>query len=242
MNANHGRKIFSDENQSSGIKFAVLFILALSVLQNTAKAESDPFDHSYYPMDFSLSLSHSVLDLEKNNIRYSINQRRISATFYDISNPSFMAGLIIGSSYLSIGNDPVSEGLSLDGYHIGFSINALTPGNPQLGLHGYYLFQETNGTNSLRTVTIDSQEWLMEALLHISVTPQWGFKLGGGMSGIDTERRVSGDFNETLTLKPDTGFQGTVGFEYHPYPSGRINLVFSRGIYTGTRLVFGRTF
>jgi hypothetical protein len=236
------KKIFSAKNHPNWSKLILIVAISLPILQNTAIAGTDLNNYSDYPMDFSLSFSHSDLDLKKNSTTYSVDQRRISAILYDITNPSFTAGLILGSSYLSLNTDPVTAGLSLNGYHIGLAMNAHTRGNPQLGLHGYYLFQETEGSNNLRRVTMNWNEWLAETLFSIAVTPRWGFKLGAGMSGVDTERRVSGDINGTLRMKSDMGFQGKVEIEYHPYPSGRISLVFNRGIYAGTRFIFARTF
>lgn len=236
------KKILLGDHLARNITFFLHVIFLLLTLQNSAKAETDINNFSDYPVDFSLSFSHSNLDLEQNSTIYSINQRRISATLYDISNPSLTAGVILGSSYLSLNNDPVTAGFSLNGYHMGLAINTFTRSNPKLGLHGSYLYQETEGSNNQRSIKMNWHEWLIETLFSISVTSHWGFNLGAGMSGVDTERRVSGDINETLRMKSNNGFQGKVEFEYHPYPSGRISLMITRGIYEGTRLIFARTF
>lgn len=231
-----------NKNQTCRLRLILLCVLSLMFFQNTARADTDVSYYSSSPLDFSLSFSHSYLDLKKNDVRYTLNQRRISANLYDLSNPAFHTGLILGSSYLSMDNDLPTEGLLLNGYHIGIAINAFTNGNPRLGLRGYYLFQETKGSSNLRSVTINWNEWLLEGLLHISTSIHWGINLAAGMSGVDVERSVNGDINDTIRLKPDIGFQGEAGIEFRPDPTGRISLVISRGIYDGTRLIFARTF
>ena len=98
-----------------------------------------------YPVDFSLSFSYTDLDLDVDDKTYSINQRRISASLFQIVTPSLRTGLNIGSTYLGLDNDTATSGIDLNGNHIGFTVIGTKGTNPRIGLRAQYLYQELKG-------------------------------------------------------------------------------------------------
>lgn len=225
--------------------FTIFFIVGLLIFYtyfNKVIAETHYNHMTKYPVDFSLSFSHSNLDLDTGNDTYSINQRRISASLLHIESPSLRAGFNLGNSYIGLDNDVATSGLNLNGNHIGFNVEGTTGTNPRLGLNAQYLYQELKGTNSLRTVTLSWLEWHTDVSLEIDLGTFWTLYTAAGIVDIEANRRVSGDINNTLKLKQDAGFQGRLGMYINTYPDGKVSITINRGIYNGSQLSFAREF
>ena len=60
--------------------------------------------------------------------------------------------------------------------------------------------------------------------------------------GIDTDRRVSGDINETTRLKLANDFQGRMAIEILTAPADRIRLTLNWGAFDGFQLTFAHAF
>lgn len=228
--------------RKSFLIFFITSFLFFSLFTNTAVADSRYSRMTNYPVDFSLSFSHTDLELEANYDTYSINQRRISAALFQIVSPSLKTGLNLGSTYLGLDNDAATSGIDLNGNHIGFTVIGARGSNPRIGLRAQYLYQEVKGSNNLRSATLSWLEWHTEAFLTIDLGSYWTLNTAAGLVGIDARRRVKGDINNTLKLKQDASFQGTIGIDLNTQPDGKISLIFSRGINNGTLLAFAREF
>ena len=165
------------------------------------------------PVDFSLSFSRTDMDAESNNIIYPIVQNRISAILVNKISTSLKIGLIIGSNHTTLDNDAPTAGLSLNGNHFGFSVNEIFGKHLQIGLHAYYIYQQATGENALRTASLTWHEWLAEATLRVSLGNNWAIIAGGGITGLDVDRRVSGDINETIRMELANDAQGRLAVE-----------------------------
>ena len=194
------------------------------------------------PVDFSLAFSQKSMDLHSNNTTYPTRQRRISANLFNTAIPNLNIGLIIGSNSINQGNDDATAGLSLNGNHIGFAINGFFGDELQLGIYAQYIYQETRGENTLRTVSLTWHEWLTEATLRLSPGAHWAIIAGGGLMGLDADREVSGDLNETTRMKLANSFQGKLAVEMLTAPADRIRLTLYRGAFNGMQLSFAHTF
>ena len=194
------------------------------------------------PVDFSLSFSRTDLNLESNNVTSPLIQNRASALFVSRVSDNLNIGLIIGSNYTSLDNDPATSGLSLNGNHFGFSVNQIFGNNLQIGLYAYYIYQQAKGENTLRTASLTWHEWLAEATLRLRLGNHWAIIAGGGVTSIDTDRRVSGDINETIRFKLANEFQGRMAIEIHTAPADRIRLTVNRGALDGVELSFAHAF
>ena len=216
--------------------------LFLSGYFTPAVAESRYAHFNNNPLDFSLSLMNYNQDFKVDTSEYPIHQSRISISLFDKTYPDIQLGLLIGNSYLSINDDMATAGLNLNGYHIGFAIRKSFGNNPHLGLYAHYLYQEGRDKNYLHSATLTWHEWLTEASIQLNLGSRWGITLAGGPTGLNVERRVSGDINETLRMDPIKAFEGRMEFEMMVPANGRISLALHRGAFSGATLNFGRIF
>lgn len=194
------------------------------------------------PIDFSLSFSRTDLDLVSNKITYPVRQSRISANIVNRVSANLNIGLIIGSNFLSLNNDIATAGLSLSGSHIGFAVNSTFGKELQLGLYASYIYQDARGENTLRIASLTWHEWLAEATLRLRLGSQWALMAGAGFMGLDTERRISGDINETIRMKLAENVQGKLAIEILTAPADRIRLTLNRGAVNGLQLSFAHAF
>lgn len=220
----------------------MLFIYHHSVIAGTRFSHYDNRYNNHSPLDFSLSFSKKDLDLESNSISYPIRQTRISVGMFNDISANLNIGLIIGSNFISQDNDVATAGLSLNGNHIGFAVNGFFGHNLQPGFHAQYLYQETRGENTLRTVLLTWHEWLTEATLRFNLGSHIAIIAGAGLAGLDADRRVRGDINETVRMKLDNNFQQKVAIELLTAPDDQIRLTITRGAFDGYQLTFAHTF
>ncbi len=233
--------------------FLCVFVntLALFCLHQNAMAEthystlSNSFNNDFNhqsPVDFSLSFSRTDLNLESNNVTYPLVQNRMSALLVNRVSDNLNIGLIIGSNYTSLDNDPATSGFSLNGNHFGFSVSEIFGNDLQIGLYAYYIYQQAKGENTLRTASLTWHEWLAEATLRLRLGNHWAIIAGGGIMGIDADRRVSGDINETIRMELANEFQGRMAIELLTSPTDRIRLTLNRGAFDGFELNFAHAF
>lgn len=198
--------------------------------------------HNQSPVDFSLSFSRIDLDLISNNTTYPARQNRISANIFNRVSANLNIGLIIGANFLSLNNDAATSGLSLNGNHLGFAVNGTFGNKLQLGLHASYIYQQAKGDNALRTASLTWHEWLTEATLRLKLGTHLAILVGGGLMGLDADRQVSGDINETIRMKLANNVQGKLAAEILTAPADRIRLSLNRGAFNGFRLTFAHAF
>lgn len=198
--------------------------------------------NNHSPVYFSLSFSRIDLDLKSNNILYPIRESRVSAKLFNRVSTGLNIGLILGSNFLSQDDDATTAGLSLNGNHIGFAVNGTFGSELQLGLHASYVYQQAKGENTLRTASLTWHEWLTEVTLRLSLGAHWAIIASGGLMGIDVDRRISGDINETIRMKLADDFQGNVAIEMLTAPADRIRLTLNRGALEGFELAFAHAF
>ena len=243
-------------NRPQRLQLHILFALAVSAMyalfyNHSALADTrySSFNNNFSnrssnnsPVNFSLSFSGMGLNLDSSNISYSIDQSRISVLLVDRVSASLDIGLIIGSNFTSLNNDAATAGFSLDGNHIGFSISQIFGNNLQPGLHAYYLYQQANGENALRTASLTWHEWLAETTLRVRLSNHWAIIAGGGVMSLKADRRVSGDINETIKMKLANSFQGKIAIELFTAPDDQIRLTVNRGAFDSSQLTFSHAF
>lgn len=237
-------------NEDSTLRFRHLFINALIVIvltlfcsQQYVIAETRNANiNNQYPVDFSLSFSQKDADLQSNNVIYLTRENRISVNLFNEVSSGLSIGLIIGSNFITQDKDATTAGMSLNGNHIGFAIKKILGNNPQLGLHAQYLYQEAKGENDLRTASLNWHEWIAEANLQLNLGSRWAIIVGGGAVGLEADRNVSGDINETIRMKLKNDFQGRVTIEINTAPDDRIRLTFNRGASDGILLSFAHAY
>ena len=230
-------------------RIAALAISAASLLcyHHSALADTrfSSFNNNFsndIPVDFSLSFSRKDLDLKSSSTTYSVRLRRINAKLSNEISQNINIGLILGSNFISQENDVATAGLSLNGNHIGFALNGIFGNDLRLGINASDIYQEANGGNTLRTASIAWHEWMTEATLRFKLGTHWAILAGAGIMGLDADRRVSGDINETIRMELTDNFQGKLAIEIFTAPADRIRLTLNQGAFNGPQLTFAHAF
>lgn len=232
---------FINKRKNIFLKLIILHLFIGIFSTNTAFADAHP-GIAENPTNFSLSFLYSNVDLIANNNIINVNQRRISASISNTINSYLDIGLILGSSYLGLDNDTLTEGMDLNGNHIGFLVQGAVGNSAQLGYRAYYLYQDVKGSDTLRSATLTWVEWLSEASLRLNIGSSWTLNLGAGLLGIEARRRVNGDINDSLMLKNNTDFQGHFSISLHTKPDGMITMNIFRGAQSGAALTFSKNY
>jgi hypothetical protein len=233
---------------SKNLRWFLCFIintLALFCFHPNAIAETrySSFNNNYQsPTDFSLSFSNTDLNLESNNTIYPVAQDRVSVLMVTRITTNLDIGLILGSNFTSLDNDPATAEFPLNGSHIGFSVHQTFGNDLQIGLYAYYIYQQATGENTLRKATLTWHEWLTEATLRLRLSNHWAVIAGGGFTGLNVDRQVKGDINETTNMKLKDNVQGRIAIELLTAPGDRIRLTLNRGAYEGLDLTFAHAF
>ncbi len=207
----------------------------------TTMTEAAYYSGFRQPFDFSLLLANNNLDLQTGSNEYDVSLDRISIEIFTLIKPQIQLGLISGSSNLSLGNDPVSAGKSLNGYHAGLAIRSALGHNPQIGFHANYIYQETKNEAADQTITLDWHEWAAGISGKILVDQQLELSVGWRYQDVDVRYRATGNTHQTQNLKL-TGSQGRLEAAWLDHSDGRISLAIQRGSYQQIEIRFLRKF
>lgn len=194
------------------------------------------------PVDFSLVLSHADIHLRATGQTRHANLNRISASLFEAQNPHLQYGFLIGSSSLSLNDDAATAGLHLSGYHAGLTLRGNYGDNPHLSFELRLIYQQVEDETTLRRVTLSWTEWATEVAARLHLGSRWAVTFGAGYTGLDGERRVNGDLNETLGMVLNTSPQARLELALRVPPGGQVGLALQRGAFDGATLRFSRTF
>ncbi len=217
----------------------LLACVVLSIF--TAIAEAAHYPDFRKPFDFSLLLTNNNLDLQTGNNRYDVSLDRISIEIFTFIEPQIQFGFISGSSHLSLDNDPVSAGKSLNGYHAGLAIRRFFGHNPQIGFHANYIYQETKNEVADQVITLDWHEWAAGIFGKVALSQQWELSVGWAHHDVDVRHRATGNINQTQNLKL-TDSQGRLEIAWFDHSDGRVGLTIQRGSYQQVAIRFSQKF
>lgn len=222
-------------------KHSLTLLLGLGLLLPPL-AEADRYPSFNNPIDFSLSLSNSDLELHTQNLPYPISMDRISVSIYSNEDPRVQFGFITGSSYLSIDNDPVATGINLNGYHAGLAMRSELGNNPQIGLHAQYLYQETKNDAATQSINLIWHEWAAGVTGTILLGQQLELMAGWTHHEIEARRRATGSITNSQTMKLKAGDQGVLAMGWRVSAGGRIGVSIEEGSYRRVEFNFARSF
>jgi hypothetical protein len=151
-------------------------------------------------------------------------------------------GFIMGSSRVTVSDDPNLAGISLDGYHLGLALHSHFGRNPQLALKARYLYQEVSNRDDNQKDLLSWHEW--EAGGQVSLRPISSLVMSAGVAqtGIDATQRLRGNTSLTQSIKTAGGSQYFAGLTLLVDNGGRVSLYLQRGIRRGFELSFARGF
>lgn len=193
-------------------------------------------------LDFALLLTRNELELKDASVTYPATLKHLGIAVFETVDPHLQYGFITGSSAFDLENDTATAGLSPSGYHLGIALRGHYGHIPQLQWQAQYRYLDTRHKTEARKVTLNGYEWEGRLDLRLGLGPQWALLLGGAYRGLDVERRVSGDINETRNLDLDQSAEARLGIELMSPPDGRVRLTIRRGAYDGLTLAFSRGF
>ncbi|MDT8382935.1 MAG: hypothetical protein RRB22_00810 [Gammaproteobacteria bacterium] len=237
--------------QARAVRWLAIALVGMSFTP-TGFAQSDPRGDGPYssaysnpyrdPFDFTLSFSRSDIDLRDSTTHYPVNLERISLSVFSLQEKNIHFGFNTGSSYLSMDNDTVLTGMSLNGYHAGFALRGHYGRNPQLGLHADYRYQETRHKTDSQSATLSWHEWTLAARGRLVLGQRLGIVLGWAYSEIEAGRSARGDINDALNLRLDSAPQLQVELEWLTGAGGRVSLAVQNGAYENLAFNFAQTF
>jgi len=221
----------------------LLLVFALFPISTTI-VEATYYPDFRKPFDFSLLLANSDIDLQTGNKKHHVSLDRVSIEIFTLIEPQIQFGFISGSSNLSLDNDPLSMGKSLNGYHAGLAIRRTLGRNPQIVFHANYIYQEAKNETANQTVTLNWHEWATGSSGKLILGQQLELSLGWAYHDVDAQRRVTGDINQTQRLKlaSTTGSQGKLEIAWLDRSDGRVSLAIQRGSYQQVTFRFSRKF
>lgn len=215
---------------------------AMLLLSPTISAATSPYSGFSSPIDFSLSLINSDIDLQSQDATVPVSLERISISIYTIEEPWAQLGFITGSSYLSTRDDPVTAGMNLSGYHAGLALRSTFGNNPVIGFHANYLYQETKDELANQAVTLSWHEWTVGLTGKIILGQRLGLSAGWNYHALKARRRASGDINDTQSMDLDSGAHSLLELEWIVQPGGRVGLILQSGNDQRTEFRFAQTF
>jgi hypothetical protein len=239
------------QRHSIFIPVASIALLLMAIDPVTASADSAQGSFSSntynstrydYPIDFALTFSNSDIDLREGNSHYPVSLDRISISVFALEEEHIQFGFITGSSNLSLDNDSVVAGMSLNGYHTGLAVRGQYGHNPQLGFHADYRYQETRNETTTQSATLSWHEWTIAATGKLTFGQHLRVMLGGAYNDVKARRRARGDINDTLSMELDSAPHAQFGLEWLTGAGGRVSFALQRGAYDTVAFNFVRAF
>jgi len=221
----------------AGLVLSLFFASPVAVV-----AETTRYPDFQHPFDFSLSLSNSDIDLQTDQRRVASSLDRISIRVLTQIESHLQLGFIVGSSSLSLDNDPLTAGVNLSGYHAGLLMRSAIGRNPQIGLHANYIYQETKNETGTQAITLSWYEWSAGIFGKIILGQQLVLRAGWALQDVDARRRATGTSNDTQRLKLSSDSQGQLGIAWLVRSGGRVSLMLQRDSYRRAEFRFSRKF
>ena len=193
-------------------------------------------------MDFSLQLSQADLLLHYDDRDHDTSLERVGIVVFDTTDPYLQYGFLAGSSHLTLENDPLLAGISLDGYHAGLALRGGFGHDLRLDVQAQYLYQDVRDASASREVTVTWHEWRAEMLAGLRLGSPLTVVAGLAYVNLDAQQRISGDGARTRNLREETGTEKRLGLELNVEKNGRVGLHISRGVFDSVSLIFARSF
>jgi len=193
-------------------------------------------------VDFSLQLSQADLLLHYDDLDHDANVERVGVVVFDTTDPYLHYGFLAGSSRLTLDNDPLLAGLSLDGYHAGLALRGGFGRNPRLDLQAQYLYQDVKDSAADSEVTVTWHEWRAEMLAGLRLGSPLTLVAGLTYVNLDAQLRITGNDARTRNMREETGTEKRLGLELNLENSGRVGLHIQRGVFDSISLIFARAF
>lgn len=198
------------------------------------------------PPSLSFGLHLTRLDTSLRNGQQDITTtvKQIGIASIDLSQENLQPGLAIGYAYISDSDQPVTAGMVLQGFFIAPSLRGVLFDNRLLSgtLTATYLYQWVKDSNADRSVRMEWQQPQLDLDVKCHISRQINLLVGAQYGRADVDETVTGNVEQTLTLKtgPTLGYRA--GVEVEVGGEGQIGIYLYRAISDGVELYFQRQF
>lgn len=218
-------------------------LLLAALCTGPVAAEDGPSIYPERPLDFSLTLGQHTLDLDYGDTTVDTSVDRIGISWRERYGERLQLGLVLGYSFLTQGNNVVTAGRELDGYHAGVTldIDLLKTERALLFLGVSWLYQNVDDDDGAQRVEIAWREpsgWLGVSRLIGPVRAYGGVRY----ARIDGQQRLSGALNETRDIEETDSSGAFAGLELALEDDGYVGVVGQSGPDRSASIYFGRRF
>ena len=195
-------------------------------------------------LDFALRLASSKAPLDYGSARYDTTNRWLGVSWREQTNPYLTLGMYGGYAYVTQNNNPVTAGIELDGYHVGFSLHGIlfSAASATVFYAFDYTYQKTDHQNDVQSVVIDWSETQAQLGAIFRVAPRWRLYGGGNYGYLDGQERASGDINHTINFSRAARAGGFAGIDLRVDADGYIGIEGKTGLTRGAEIYFKRRF
>ena len=219
-------------------------VLVAALYAAPASADSEMRLTPERPLDFSLRISQHSLDLDYGGPVVDTTVDRIGVAWRERFGPALQLGLLGGYSFLTQGNNAVTAGRELSGYHAGFSLDLDLPASERLGvfLGATWLYQKVDDDDGAQRIVISWSEpsvrFGVSGLLAGRLRAYGGVRYGA----IDGQQRLSGALNETRDIEQTDRTGAFAGLALLLEDDGYVGVTAESGIDRTAAVYFGRRF
>ncbi|MEJ2553599.1 MAG: hypothetical protein P8164_06180 [Gammaproteobacteria bacterium] len=195
-------------------------------------------------VNFGLHLARLDTSLRNGQQDITTTVKQIGIASIDLSQENLQPGLAIGYAYVSDSDQAVTAGMELQGFFLAPSLRGALFDSRLLSgtLTATYLYQRVKDSNADRSVTMEWQQPQLDLDVNCHVSRQINLLLGAQYGRADVDETVTGDVEQTLTLKtgPTLGYRA--GVEIELGGEGQVGMYLYRAISDGVELYFQRQF
>ncbi len=220
-------------------------LLVLMALSNPAGAAGPPTqDDNGNSVDFSVRLARAKSPLDYGGQDIDTTSRWVGLSLREKVSQRVTLGMYGGYAYVTQTDNPLTQGLELDGYHAGFTLHGILYAGQQATLYYEldYSYQKVEHKGETQTVTIDWFDSRAEIGAIVALTGQVRLYGGGGYGNLDGEERDSGTVNRTRNIKGSERAVGFLGLDLKTDPSGHVGMEARTGMTRRVEIYFKRSY
>jgi hypothetical protein len=195
-------------------------------------------------LDFSLRLARAKAPFDYGAQTFDTSSRWLGVSVREKTSDRITLGMYGGYAYVTQTHNPLTAGIELDGYHAGFSLNAVVFSGQHATLFYTlnYTYQKVDHGSDIQTVVIDWSE--SQAQLGAIVTLNRKLRLyGGGSYGyIDGAERASGVINRTTNFDRYARAGGFLGLDLNVDADGYVGVEAKTGLARSAEIYFKRRY
>ena len=212
----------------------------LLLISGSGHAAHDDFT----PVLFSLHMTHIETTLRYPDLTADTDIDHLTLSFTEAVHPFLEGRIALGPVSVDQFNQPLTQGLILNGSTIGFQLRLHSPRDrPVSGfLAGGYHYTATADRNATQEVELRWHEVEFEAGPRLQWSQTLALELGGTISHLEGTQSASGAVNQTLGFRLENQFSSFARLSFATEQDGWIELAVYRQARRGITISFSRLF